>query len=390
LSRRRIAVVIQRYGAGITGGSESLAKAVCERLVPEMDVTVFTTRARDYVTWRNDLPEGEGVENGVRVIRFSSEEERDLEAFNRYADSLYGGTPSRDEEQLWLRRQGPYVPRLLEALRAQKGDFDAFLFFTYLYYPTLEGLKVCPERSVLVPTAHDEPPLRFSIFDDMFARPRALAFCSGPEEALVRSRFPIAPEVRSEVTGIGIDVPEGSAPRSEGAGERFLLYAGRIDAGKGCDAMVRGYLAYRSRRPGGPRLDLIGNLAMELPADASVRYRGFVSEDLKQALLRGADLVLCPSPFESLSITLLEGFACGTPVLANAVSPVLKDHCIRSNGGLYYETQDEFVEALDLLVRDADLRRSLGQNGLAYVRREYTWDTVLMKYRRLLESVSPT
>ena len=72
---RRIVLVVRDR---ITGGSESLAKAVCERLVPEMEVTVFTSRAADYVTWRNDLPEGKGIENGVRVIRFSSAEERDL------------------------------------------------------------------------------------------------------------------------------------------------------------------------------------------------------------------------------------------------------------------------------------------------------------------------
>ncbi len=58
----RLAFVVQRYGEGITGGSESLARAVAERLAPQDEVTVFTTCARDYVTWRNELPAGESVE----------------------------------------------------------------------------------------------------------------------------------------------------------------------------------------------------------------------------------------------------------------------------------------------------------------------------------------
>ena len=50
--------MVQRYGEGITGGSESLARAVAERLCADYRITVFTSCARDYVTWRNELPEG--------------------------------------------------------------------------------------------------------------------------------------------------------------------------------------------------------------------------------------------------------------------------------------------------------------------------------------------
>jgi glycosyltransferase involved in cell wall biosynthesis len=388
LKQRSLAVVVQRYGADITGGSETLAREVSEHLASEMAITVFTSCARDYVTWRNELPEGEEERNGVRILRFRAEEERDLAAFNRYSEALYLKSPTEEEQLLWLRRQGPYVPRLVEALRAQKDGFDAFLFFTYLYYPTYAGLEVCPERSILVPTAHDEPPLRFSIYDTMFALPRAFAFCSGPEETLVRSRFAIA-AAASAVTGIGIDVPQGrplEPPILEG---RYFLYAGRIDAGKGCAAMVESYRAYRARHPEGPALALIGKLSMDLPGDL-VTYLGYRSEAEKAALMAGADVILCPSPYESLSITLLEGFACGVPALANAASPVLKDHCVRSNGGLYYQTGAEFVEALDLLARAGDLRRTLGENGRAYVGREYTWPRVLGRYKELIEKAATT
>ena len=64
---------------------------------------------------------------------------------------------------------------------------DAIVFFTYLYHPTYCGLLAAPARSVLVPTAHDEPPLRFGIYDALFASARAFAFCSAPEMELVRS-----------------------------------------------------------------------------------------------------------------------------------------------------------------------------------------------------------
>ena len=79
--------------------------------------------------------------------------------------------------------------------------------------------------------------------------------------------------------------------------------------------------------------------------------------------------------------------AVGTPVLANARSAVLVEHCVRSNGGLYYADRDEFVECLKLLVGDARLRAALGRNGRDYVRRNYRWDVVLGKYERIFAKV---
>ena len=74
MSRSAVAFVVQRYGPEVTGGSEALARAVAERLSPFHDVTVLTTCARDYVTWRNELAAGESEESGVRVRRFPVEE----------------------------------------------------------------------------------------------------------------------------------------------------------------------------------------------------------------------------------------------------------------------------------------------------------------------------
>jgi glycosyltransferase involved in cell wall biosynthesis len=58
-----------------------------------------------------------------------------------------------------------------------------------------------------------------------------------------------------------------------------------------------------------------------------------------------------PSPYESLSLLALEAFAVGTPVLANARSEVLVEHCLKSNAGLYYADRDEFVECAEAAAR---------------------------------------
>ena len=88
-ARPEVAFVVQRYGEGVTGGSESLARAVAERLAGDYRITVFTSCARDYVTWRNELPAGLERLAGVDVRRFPSASERDLAAFNAFAEPLH-------------------------------------------------------------------------------------------------------------------------------------------------------------------------------------------------------------------------------------------------------------------------------------------------------------
>jgi glycosyltransferase involved in cell wall biosynthesis len=387
--RARIAFVVQRYGGEITGGSETLARGVARRLAEHYDVRVLTTCARDYVTWRNELPAGRDRDGPVEVWRFPVTEERDLADFNAFSDELYSRPHTLEDEREWLRRQGPHAPALVEELRARAPEHDAVVFFTYLYYPAVMGLEAAAERSVLVPTAHDEPPLRFGIYQAMFRRPRAFAFCSAPEAALVESRFGLDGRP-SAVAGIGID-PSPSADveafrrRYDLAGP-YALYAGRIDAGKGCAEMLDHYQAYRRGRGRPVDLVLIGKLAMPEPRAPGVRYLGFLSDPDKAAAMAGARAIVCPSPYESLSIVLLEGFAAGVPGLVNGRSPVLKDHCLRSNGGLYYEDRDEFAEALDLLVTNHAVATSLGSNGRRYVEANYRWDAVVERYRALIEA----
>ena len=118
---------------------------------------------------------------------------------------------------------------------------------------------------------------------------------------------------------------------------------------------------------------------MPEPRQAGVRYLGFLSEEDKAPAMAGAVAVVCPSPYESLSIVLLEGFSLGTPGLVNAGSAVLEEHCRRSNAGLFYADGDEYTEALDLLVREQRLRDLLGDgyqgtmNYAAFTRPLWQW-----------------
>ena len=85
---------------------------------------------------------------------------------------------------------------------------------------------------------------------------------------------------------------------------------------------------------------------------------------MREALLTQARALIMPSPFESLSMVLLEAWNHGLPALVNARCKVLRGQVERADGGLYYGNAIEFIAALDYLLDHPDAARQLGQQGL--------------------------
>jgi glycosyltransferase involved in cell wall biosynthesis len=405
----KIAFIVQRYGAEILGGSEYHCRLIAERLADSHQVEVLTTCARDYVSWRNEYPEGVDRLRGVTVRRFPTARTRDIQTFNKYSDWIFHHGHGRQEEMEWLKQQGPWTPSLIEYLERHHGQYDILIFFTYLYATTVQGIRIAPSKSLLVPTAHDEPAIRLGIYEDVFTSAAAIAWNTDVERRFVTSLFHLRTVVE-DVVGCGVDVPEESlsadsdrvvlAPSNrealpahlEGPANAFrrrhrmhgpfLLYGGRIDPGKGCEELLEYFQTYRTEG-GDATLMLMGSKLMPLPDDPHVRFAGMLPDSERLHALEAATVVVVPSPYESLSLLALEAFAVGTPVLANARAEVLVDHCLRSNAGLFYADRWEFVEALRLLERDAALRAAMGQNGKLYINNHYRWNTILTKYERL-------
>ena len=127
----KLAVVVQRYGADINGGAEQHARYIAERLSRHASVEVVTTCARDYVTWKNEYPEGTDRVRGVTVRRFATARLRDIDAFNRLSEWIFHNAHTADDEMEWLKQQGPWSPALLDHLVRRHQQFDALIFFSH-------------------------------------------------------------------------------------------------------------------------------------------------------------------------------------------------------------------------------------------------------------------
>jgi glycosyltransferase involved in cell wall biosynthesis len=392
VSRRlRLAFVVQRYGPEIDGGAEYECRRLAEALAPHHDIEILTTCARDYLTWRNVYPSGLATEHGVRVRRFPVDRPRRVRAFGRYADWLYATPHTYFDETEWLRRQGPLALSLVEWIRAHADDHDGFVFFTYLYLPTTLGLPLVAHKAVLVPTAHDERPIRLDLFRSLFRLPRALVFQVEEERAFVEARFHTA-HIPSAVIGAGIDPAADVDParfrRQHGITGPYVLYVGRVDVEKGCRSLVEAFLAWRERARQPATLVLMGTEAMKLPRHPAVRALGFRPEAEKWDALAGATALVMPSPHESFSFAVLEAWSQGTPVLATARSPVLRGHVERSGAGLLFDrAPGDLGLAVDALLADETLGKALGERGRAYVEERYRWPRLVRQYLDFLDQV---
>ena len=383
----KLAVVVQRYGADISGGAELHARYIAERLARHATVEVLTTCARDYVTWRNELAPGVEQVNGVTVRRFLVARPRNTDDFGRRSVVVFERPHSIADELKWLESEGPTSPDLVRHIGRVRNDFDFFVFFSYRYYHAWHGARAVTDKAILVPTAERDPAIGLSIFSGVFRGVRAVMYNSFEERALIQSVS--GRQGPGVVVGVGSAIPERTQPwrfRKKFHVQRpFAIYIGRIDENKGCRQMFEFFERYAVMYPHGLDLMLVGSKHLEIPKHPRIRHLGFLSDEDKFDGLAAADVLIMPSEFESLSMVALEAWALGKPVLANGRCDVLRGQCVRSNGGLYYENFEEFAEALYTLEATGPLGAVLGANGREFFRRHYTWPVIERKYLDMFE-----
>ena len=384
----RVAFVVQRYGEEVAGGAEALCRATARALAERGDaVEVYTTTARDYLTWAPHYPEGTTADGPVLVHRFAADRP-DPRLSDRLGKALTLAGGDDATERAWARAQGPVAPGMLRALASARGRHEAIAAWTYLYATSQLAMPLAPERTVLVPLAHDEPMLRFGLTRGLVRMAAALAFMTPEERRLVDDLHGLD-GTPSAIVGAGLDpTAPGDGDRARaalGLPRRFALYLGRVDPAKGLDALVRAHDAYR-RAGGSLGLVLAGRPTVDMGLPDWVRTTGFVDASTGADLLDACEVVVLPSPHESLSLVALEAWSAGRPTLATARSDVLAGQTARAGAGLLYVDDLSYSRQLSRLAADPSLRTMLGRRGAAFAA-EWTWDACARRWRALLARV---
>jgi glycosyltransferase involved in cell wall biosynthesis len=387
----KLAVVVQRYGADINGGAELHARYIAEHLAAHAQVTVLTTCAQDYVSWRNHYPAGVEQINAVDVRRFPVDHERDIKVFARRSEQVFEERHAYLDELKWLEAEGPKSTPLVQYIVASHTVYDHFIFFSYRYYHAFHGARAVLRKAILVPTAERDDAIGLSIFHPLFRGVRAVMYNSPEERRLIHAAARNE-QVPGVVVGIGSAIPESTNPdrfrKKYDIHGAFALYVGRIDQNKGCKELFTFFIHALPALRGGLGLVLIGKEILPIPDHPRIRHLGFLDDADKFDALAAADLLIMPSYYESLSMVANEAWALGRPVLANGRCEVLRGQCIRSQAGLYYENQPEFTETLKAMTDSRTLNAALGRNGRRFFDRHYSWPVIERKYLDMLNRLS--
>lgn len=402
-----IAFVPPRYGPDVIGGAEAVLADAARGLADRgHNVEILTTCAKDHFTWANEYPAGIFREGGseyhadgpgrpIIVRRFEVEMDTPGVIRDRVGDRILAGDEiSIQDQQLWvndsLRCSG-----LWDHVFDDGHRYRALLFAPYMFWTTFAISQIHPERSIIMPCLHDEPPAYLELFRSMVEGVRGLWFLTEPERDLAARLYRLP--ARHTIVGASVDIPDGYDPegfRSEyGIDGPYVYYGGRREWGKGWNDLMLGYARYLRGRRGRPSVKLVtsgvGPVEPPLGSESHIVDVGLLSDRRRDDAMAGAAAYLQPSAMESFSRTVLEAMLAETPVIANRVSEVVSWHLVRSGGGLTYEGEAELVQCLDFVTDEPAAAQALARNAGGYVSERYQLSHVLDRMEAALDAWLP-
>jgi glycosyltransferase involved in cell wall biosynthesis len=196
----------------------------------------------------------------------------------------------------------------------------------------------------------------------------------------------VSARAKTRITnGSGVDLTRFT-PQPQPAGDPRVLFIGRLLKDKGVAEFAEAARIVRQDHPqvvfemigwydeGNPAS--VDRNAMQLWLDEGVVSWNGPSDEVRPALARAAMFVL-PSYHEGTPRTVLEALATARPAVTSDV-PGCRETVIDGETGFLVPPRDPvaLAAAITTLVQDADLRRRMGEAGLALARRKYDVEKV--------------
>lgn len=390
----KISFVTPWYGPDIPGGMESETRRTARRLQQRgHDVEILTTCVRDFFAdWgQNHHKPGLVDVAGIPVRRFAVQK-RNKQIFDAINQRLIHGQRVSSEEEAIFMQEMLHVPDLYNFIHDHQEEY-LFFFIPYLFATTYYGAQICPQRSALIPCLHDEGYAYMQLFHDLFPKVKGLAFNTHSERQLAHQLYDTPADQVQKVVGIGVETEfsfdDGRFRQKYKLDGPILLYVGRRSPGKNTPLLLEYWSRYVQTTGSQAKLVLIGpgDVTISPENAAHIVDLGFVPLQDKYDAYAAADMLCQPSLNESFSLVMMESWLTETPVLAHAHCAVTKDHCLRSNGGLYFANYPEFAATLDYLWTHPTKAQAMGRNGRNYVLANFEWSIVLDKYQQLIDAM---
>ena len=383
----KLGFVTPWYGDNIPGGAEAELRGIVKHIMKtDAEVEVLTTCVERFGSdWNKDHHKpGITEEGGVTVRRFKVRK-RDSSKFDAVNYKLMKGLHVNDDEAQVFVNEMVNSDDLYEYMAEHKDEYDLFVYIPYMFGTTYNGIKVCPEKSVLIPCLHDESYIYIKPFKELFPKLAGMIFLSDPEKELAEKVYDLT-NVDDRTLGAGVNTEfESDAQRFRdkfGIKGKFILYAGRKDSGKGVDVLLKYFAQYKAIHDTSLKLVLIGGGSIDIPKSvkSDVIDLGFVDVQDKYDAYVAAELLCQPSFYESFSIVIMESWLAGRPVIVNGKCEVTRSFASKSNAGLWFTNYPEFEGTVDYILEHETEANIMGTNGRQFVKENFAWDVITDKY----------
>ena len=187
--------------------------------------------------------------------------------------------------------------------------------------------------------------------------------------------------------------PGSSLVKKEFQAERLFVYQGRIAPEKNVESLLR---AWKQANMGADsKLLMVGDGPLRATlepfygSEYGIIWLGFVAdEDRRIQILQGADVFILPSLVEGLSLSLLEGMACGLACLATDVGA--DGEVLEKGAGVVMNTKtvrSQLRTLLPLFQDHPELTTVLGQKARKRVEERYTLEKNITHLEELYREV---
>lgn len=390
----RILHVAHQYRPAI-GGSEQYIVNLSEALVRRgHQVDVFTTQARDYRTWRNELPPFTQLE-GVNIYRFPSLQRRGYTWWLlRFGYGRYWATRSRLYEPFILVGNGPLSPRLFLNLLWKGRRYDVVHLNGVLYSHTAYaylGAKLLGLPIVVTPHIHLSQPETFDIgyYDAVLRGSDLILTVTDLERQHLITKGIAEKKIVVGGNSVGAEAFElldtRECRRRLGIPEEafVLLFLSRKTEYKGLETILHAFTSLLEECYGlvfvaaGPETEYSMRLRQDYDGVPQFINFGTVSDREKLELLNACDVLLLPSWAEAFGIVFLEAWAVKKPVIG-ARSGAIPAVIAEEEDGLLIEPGDAegLARQIKRLINNPALKIRLGVKGYEKVLARYTVERI--------------
>lgn len=266
-------------------------------------------------------------------------------------------------------------------------DTDITQFFNYVIPPGVKGktgvyiydmvYKACPETMEDTTRAYMEKHMKKSCKRADFI----ITISEFSKREIVKYMNVDADKVKVVPCGVDLSVYQPdiaeeqvmSVKKKFGIDDSYFLYLGTLEPRKNVPLIIEAYYELKERlKTNIPKLVIAGKKGWGYQAIFEkvqnydllndVIFTGYVSEEEKPVLLKGAICFLFPSLYEGFGMPPLEAMACGTPVIVSNQASLPE---VVGDAGLYVEVNDceSMSQYMELLSSDGDYRSLIGEQG---------------------------